>query len=110
MDKKLKAKWVKALRSGKYEQSQGYLKDELDEGRFGFCCLGVLRDVISPKSNLRGDADEEVCIADNEGGEHLHPKHAKLAGLTPPQQTKLAEANDQGKSFKWIAGYIQRYL
>lgn len=38
MPKAVKDKWLKALRSGKYKQGQGMLRD--DEG--GYCCLGVL--------------------------------------------------------------------
>ena len=44
MDKKLKAKWVKALRSGDYKQCHGFLY----EGG-GYCCLGVLQHVITGK-------------------------------------------------------------
>ncbi len=44
MDPILKAKWIEALRSGKYKQGKGVL-------RYGdeFCCLGVLCDVVDPK-------------------------------------------------------------
>lgn len=38
MNKGIKAKWVAALRSGKYEQTHGALRD----GDKGFCCMGVL--------------------------------------------------------------------
>lgn len=40
MNPELKAKWVAALRSGKYEQGHEYLNKD---GKF--CCLGVLCDV-----------------------------------------------------------------
>lgn len=42
----LRSEWVKALRSGEYEQSQSVLRDDV-----GFCCLGVACDVYS---NLTG--------------------------------------------------------
>lgn len=51
MDKQVKAEWVKALRSGEYEQTQGKLhRTEAEEkpGRDfppGYCCLGVLCDL-----------------------------------------------------------------
>ena len=41
MDKALKAKWLEALRSGKYKQGRKKLRSEDDE----FCCLGVLCDI-----------------------------------------------------------------
>lgn len=37
----LKAKWIDALRSGKYEQGRGAL---LNDGKY--CCLGVLCEVV----------------------------------------------------------------
>ena len=46
MDKKLKAKWVKALRSGKYTQCVGALFDKASET---YCCLGVLTKVARRK-------------------------------------------------------------
>lgn len=39
MDKKLKAKWVRALRSGKYKQGPCVLYRPTDKT---FCCMGVL--------------------------------------------------------------------
>jgi hypothetical protein len=41
MNPEIKKKWVKALRSGKYEQGRGNLKNS--DGQF--CCLGVLCDL-----------------------------------------------------------------
>lgn len=37
MDKSVRNKWVKYLRSGKYSQTTGILQDDN-----GYCCLGVL--------------------------------------------------------------------
>lgn len=39
MPKKLKARWLEALRSGKYKQGRGVLYDPNSKT---FCCLGVL--------------------------------------------------------------------
>jgi hypothetical protein len=36
--------WITALRSGKYEQTQGHLRNG-----DSYCCLGVLCDVVDPK-------------------------------------------------------------
>ncbi len=41
MNKRIKTRWLKALRSGKYKQGQNKLKT--DQGNF--CCLGVLTDL-----------------------------------------------------------------
>jgi hypothetical protein len=44
MDPALKAEWVRALRSGQYQQAKGYLvrKFRDDNGATSHCCLGVL--------------------------------------------------------------------
>lgn len=48
MDLQLRTKWVEALRSGDYEQSHNMLRKTYSDGSYGFCCLGVLCDVIDP--------------------------------------------------------------
>lgn len=54
MDPAVKAQWLTALRSGEYKQTGGTLKGRtLDDdgyatGPVGFCCLGVLCDVVAP--------------------------------------------------------------
>ena len=44
----VKAKWLDALRGGKYKQARGRLKQvDPNEAEYGgFCCLGVLYDVV----------------------------------------------------------------
>ena len=47
MDSKIKKLWLDALRSGKYPQTQGYLRSsKRDDRPEGFCCLGVLCDLF----------------------------------------------------------------
>jgi hypothetical protein len=56
-------KWVKALRSDEYKQTQGKLK-----GEGGFCCLGVLCDVATPVLKEQGiDAKWTKNEEDGEG-------------------------------------------
>lgn len=55
MDIELKNKWLAALRSGQYTQTQGMLKS----CESGFCCLGVLADIMedakwSPETTYPG--------------------------------------------------------
>lgn len=47
MTKELKEKWVKALRSGEYEQGRKRLK-QIHFDDISYCCLGVLCDLIDP--------------------------------------------------------------
>jgi hypothetical protein len=52
MNPEWKAKWVEALRSDKYRQVQGRLRDVNGNG---FCCLGVLCDIVDPTQwEIRG--------------------------------------------------------
>lgn len=102
MDKKLKAKWVKALRSGKFEQwREGALCEESDEdGKKAYCCLGVLRLVVNPK-----DKGSRANM-----GTYLSDRQLLSYGLEHEMQEKLAELNDNGKRFPTIAKYIEKHL
>lgn len=53
----LKEQWIEALRSEKYSQGHGMLRDLADN----FCCLGVLCDIKDPSKweDLGIDEDEE---------------------------------------------------
>lgn len=87
MDKKLKAKWVKALMSGKYKQGMDALRSD---GKY--CCLGVLAEIIRYEGIV---------------------SHTYILGNTPVPfsiQTELAGLNDEGIPFPVIAGFIQENL
>lgn len=111
MNKKLKAKWIKALESGKYRRGKGQLKTKC--GRF--CCLGVLCEVAGkPYTPTSSYLDDDF---------------ASEAGISPDTQQILAFANDgdessdvarrngfkdyrenRGATFKQIAQYIREKL
>jgi hypothetical protein len=112
MNAKLKAKWVKALRSGQYDQTEGKLCNSTGDA---FCCLGVLLDIqgavwrqpnedeygglipVTPKANRRiGDIDIDV--------------QAWRGGLSDTQAGELSGMNDDGESFSKIANYIEANL
>lgn len=107
MKKSVMKKWVDALRSGKYKQTKGVLKDSN-----GYCCLGVLCD-IAPKETGEWDGPQGYRFEGN--------------GATPPQtvlawagmksdvgcfkgteRKALTERNDKGASFKTIAKLIEK--
>lgn len=97
MNASFKKRWVKALLSGKYKQGQGYLRQynpETDELRF--CCLGVLRDIITPSSRATTPMMSKF--------------HTKQCGLSSDAQETLADLNDDGWSFKRIAAWIEKNL
>ena len=93
MDAKLKAKWVKALRSGRYRQGIGSLYS-----RRRYCCLGVLAITFKRrKEDIKGFA----FLSD----------HNNCHGLLEHDAQKgLASMNDVLIPFDVIAGFIHENL
>ena len=100
MEKKLKVKWVKALRSGKYMQARRTL--ETRDG--AMCCLGVL-------ATIQG-----CDLKEHKAKTGFNLKTATLprgfnAGLSETMRNKLAGMNDKkSSSFAKIADYIAAKL
>ena len=115
MDPKVKRKWLKALRSGKYRRAQAQLAKN---GRY--CCLGVLCEVM----RWPYEADE---------GEPL-PQYLSAAGLSEDSMAACVRLNDgtlddlvnedlrkaigkvkgyrkhSGASFRAIADFVEKKL
>jgi hypothetical protein len=114
MIKRIRNRWVKLLRSGKFKQGQRYLRDFDDS----YCCLGVLLSAVDSKSWKSVKIKTEYAF--QELKEWKHPGRADLdfltkaflkkVGMTDEQQRHLAVMNDTGKSFKRIATYIEKNL
>lgn len=111
MDTTIKAKWLEALRSGRYAQAREVLRDEND----CFCCLGVLADLIDSTQWSQSLADSE------EAGKHCYPYGVSMetmisgeirnsVGLSEKTAIDLAGKNDDGESFSQIADYIEANL
>ena len=103
MDKKLKAKWISALRSGGYQQGRFYLRD--DEGRY--CCLGILHKIITGEEPGKCWTDEPV-VARPDLMKFIDDPSPTVAGETV--QNTLVLMNDNGKTFPEIADYIEKNL
>lgn len=123
MDADIKAKWVAALRSGKYMQIGGRLSD----GAYGFCCLGVLCDIKGADGWGGYDATDEE---DQSGRRYLgntflpntevrewagFPRTGEVERAIPSVRidgvTKaLHDHNDDGKTFSQIAKAIEEQL
>lgn len=91
MDAELKAKWVAALRSGKYKQATGTLND----CGGGYCCLGVLLDIsgrgLWRSSSYEFEADDgESLYCDGDLGRRVRI----LMRINPDQEEKLVGMND----------------
>lgn len=121
MDQALKSRWVAALRSGEYKQATGVLKSA--EGR-GFCCIGVLCDVVAPEgwethshkeAPWNPDSSKEVVsfenpVAGSEQGVTLNADALARFGMSMACLDLLVEFNDsQGKNFSQIADWIDAH-
>lgn len=116
------AKWVKALRSGRYRQAENCLQTT-EEGKVKNCCLGVAERVI-PGGFFEVDFDtDDAWIARRGGSGSCHimtPQLAKFLGMSRDGKTKitdrsgsyvyLTEMNDQGFTFNQIADVIEAGL
>lgn len=117
MDPKWKKRWVKALRSGKYKQDTGQLKSNE-----GFCCLGVLCDVVSkyPKSGGGGSwIDGDFKFGNDSNGGVVPRTVRAVVGLTEGnpevasggKKLSLSMWNDErGFTFEQIANIVEREL
>ncbi len=83
----IKARWIRALRSGKYAQTTRQLKEPY---RPAYCCLGVLCKVAQKPMEYSVFEDK---------------------WMTTKQSTIFQDMNDERNySFNRIANYIERYL
>lgn len=104
MKKNVMKKWVKALRSGKYEQgARGYLYHPATKTH---CCLGVLCEISKVNTNDKGYLDKDQMEATGiSSADGKLPKAYKVGGK---KYGSLAELNDNGLSFKRIARIIEK--
>lgn len=108
MNADLKTAWVEALRSGKYKQTQKFLRVD-----GGYCCLGVLCDISGegtwaqdPWSNSSGYSYEGEFDT-----ERLTPSMLHAFEISNEDAEALMEMNDkEGLSFSSIADYIEDNL
>jgi hypothetical protein len=111
MDTELKAKWVEALRSGKYTQGRGALRRNDNT----YCCLGVLADIIDHDGWSSSAYDHGVYSWVYEGCEDtacLSNNLERSLNISAESGT-LMDMNDRTKnrvSFSEIADYIEQNL
>ena len=100
-------KWVEALRSGDYKQTKETLKGELPEGRVGYCCLGVLAEIMGYELEVEpyvGDGQGDLY--EEEGPKHIYENFKDSIGACLVDE--LMTHNDYGMSFKEIADIIEK--
>src|SRR5271165_690928 len=131
MNKSIKKKWLKALRSGDYKQGRDVLRKVGRDGEDRWCCLGVLCDIIDKKG---WDKTPSTNSTNTAYGYKVSPRReyheaectvpesvAKLAGIDNvfvdcengdrTVRAHLESMNDVRKySFKKIADWIEENL
>lgn len=113
MNHVVKKKWLRALRSGDYQQGTKYLRSTRC-GELKHCCLGVLCELFLQENNSqKWHQDGEVFYLDGWRGVLPTPvmKWAELATTqVKVEETSLVRLNDDGTSFEEIADIIEEYL
>lgn len=132
-----KAPWLAALRSKQYEQGMGHMRkraesEDKTKGKFAYCCLGVLREVVCDITKkdrqyyLHRDGEElpnfrliqEVFEPDPkltpENYALGHIKDAEIWGVRlhsgSLRDISLYDLNDSSVSFEEIADLIEEQL
>lgn len=112
MKKKWADKWVKALRSGKYQQIRGQLFRDREEQFVkdilpaGYCCMGVLAHLVRPDRpprgiNLPGSIVDEVGMNSDRG--ELPSRYFRRV------DSLVGMNDDAGRNFKQIADTIEKH-
>jgi hypothetical protein len=111
MNPQIKQKWVSALRSGEYQQTQERLRKE-----DGFCCLGVLCDLYIKENNVEWEIDEDDMYRYEKHFTVLPPSVVEWAGVEDSNPYvnggigTLSGLNDRGSTFEQIAYVIEEQL
>lgn len=105
MKQDIKKKLVKALRSGKYDQTTNALRDER-----GYCCLGVLCKILNVPAKETDYGEYEFGKGEDKSTGLLPKYVAEKTGLSKRTQNSLAARNDRGDSFEKIADHIEKRL
>lgn len=97
-------KWIRALRSGKYKQAEGVLRNNHN----AFCCLGVACDISAPGDWIMDGGYVDGHPLGDEGAinSKLGTKALRSLRLSTKGQSKLIRLNDDGHSFKAIAARL----
>lgn len=121
LPKKFKAKWIKALKSGKYKQGEGQLCNSDAFGNESFCCIGVACRLQHPRFEQtaglvsKKNYDYVGSVENNKIPKILKGSHVTLDSDFNPVVKKLVSMNDgvngeTKKTFTQIANWIAKNL
>ena len=112
-----KKAWVKALRSGQYQQGAGALC-EVGNDHDHFCCLGVAGNLLIEDGNnfewsFDDDTDRYMTLTNKTTGENSYEvldrvAPAWLRNWLYRHEDDVIIMNDGGKTFNQIADYIEQ--
>jgi hypothetical protein len=129
MKNNIMKKWVKALRSGKFKQGVGTLKQFNNKEQAQHCCLGVLCELYNeemkknhkktiPVKTVKGSYDYSFgFVRFGNSTDMLPEKVRKWAGMKSDNgkfadgngfNDNLTYVNDCGRKFKTIADIIEK--
>ena len=84
MNKRIKKKWIAALRSGEYVQGRGAMLTTDEDGNDSFCCLGVL-------SNIHAEETGGCWVA---GRKTEISSYCAIFGTLPPEVRDWADLSE----------------
>ncbi len=113
----IKKRWVEALRSGEYNQATGSLRSTDPTTLIeGYCCLGVLCDVVKDDPEIRSNPDMRWSSNGCFGTQNVEPPFVidkYVAAGVYRDWTALIERNDGDggpqRTFAQIADLIERH-
>ena len=109
MNKAIKQKWLKALRSDEYAQGKTWLCRDID-GEHRFCCLGVL---VNGVEGFEKTPSPTPVLGVNVAAHVVSMNHfpstdfLEKVGLDEELAMELAQMNDDGRTFRQIARTIE---
>lgn len=109
LPEEFKRKWVEALRSGKYKQGRGQLKDTQDQ----YCCLGVACIIVGYTKDQLDKCyipKDFVLIPDKLRGASYDSSTVKVLSNMNDGQDPNTGKEVPIKSFSEIAYYIEQNL
>lgn len=114
-EKKMLKEWIRALRSGKYNQNKYYLHDyDYENGYEGYCCLGVGCDLfIDAYWESSGNIwTIKGCDSRPPVGDTTFQKFVDRTNNFSNECVgdRLADLNDDGVGFEEIANLLQDCL
>lgn len=120
MNKSVKELWLTALRSDKYNQGSGMLK-QINSGETSYCCLGVLYEIATvvgvashgePKAlDSQAAQCRFVCPGESPEPHWLSPTMRTWSELTQEDEKRLSDMNDkENKTFAEIATFVENNL